>query len=457
MFPQDDSPFPISITAPLYLFRSYLLKYRRLSALNGLAIFLYRHINNSIERIDFTSELFNRTGDEQRVDELNQRADEIIYERCRSLGVAPHLDASELYGIVGEMALSFGCLTLLEKQGLTSFPTPKIYAKPGAKVANSCFLNYWRDHLVFVDRFDEIDNFSAEIEEQSWRFCSWKLPDGSVRHHDDILTYALCRWESLDNPPLFSLTKEHRERGEHEAAKLGLPKGAWHVCLHVREEGYHSGHTDLISADRNAQIESYFPAIEAIVAQGGWVVRMGDASMSPLPPMEGVIDYPFSPHKSDWMDVYLTATSRFLLGTASGLFLIPTFFGVPNVITNQTPLSQRPYSSKDLFIFKRYRDIRDGKIIPLADACDKPLRGTKNAPFLRGIEVDVIDNTADEIKDVTLEMLERLDGISTIDGKTQRQRKAFDQLTGHDFGFPVPQVGAKFIKSLSYLLDELVH
>ena len=451
LFTKEDKPYPASSTAAIHLFRTHLLQKRRLVALNDLAEFLISHINTSIERIDFTAELFNRAGNEQRVDELNQLADEILNKRCQTQKDSRYLDASELYGIVGEMALSFGCLTLLEKLELSQFPAPKIYAQPDASVANLCFLDYWRDHLEFAENPEEMEELPDETHKQAWRFCSWKLPDGSVRHHDDVLTYALCRWENLGNPPLFSLKSEHRDRGNETIQKLGLPKDAWHVCLHVREQGYHNDHTDLVSSDRNVKIESFFPAIEAITKRGGWVVRMGDRSMSPLPPMEGVIDYPFSEHKSDWMDVYLTATSRFLLGTASGLFLIPTFFGVPNIITNQTPISQRPYSSKDLFIFKRYRDMRDGKIIPLADSCTMPLRGTKNAPFLRGIEVDVIDNTAEEIGDVTLEMLDTLDGKQQTDKEATNLRQQLNQLTGHDFGFPVPQVGASFIKSVADL------
>ena len=62
--------------------------------------------------------------------------------------------------------------------------------------------------------------------------------------------------------------------------ELGLPPDAWYVCFHVREGGY-SGDFDNI---RNCDIDNYVEAMQYITSKGGWVVRMGDASMKILPP-----------------------------------------------------------------------------------------------------------------------------------------------------------------------------
>ena len=40
--------------------------------------------------------------------------------------------------------------------------------------------------------------------------------------------------------------------------------------------------------------------------------------MTPLPNINGLIDYPFSNLKSEFMDIFLAATSKFVVGTASG-------------------------------------------------------------------------------------------------------------------------------------------
>ena len=95
--------------------------------------------------------------------------------------------------------------------------------------------------------------------------------------------------------------------------------------------------------------------------------------------------------------------------------------------------------------------MQNGKTIPLADACAPPIRGTKNAPFLRGLEVDVIDNTAEEIRAVTAEMLGRLEGKPNLTESEDSLQQRFNQLTGHDFGFPVPRLGSQFIRSIEDL------
>ena len=444
----DGTPLSPSVKNAIYLFRTHLLKQRRLNALNALAEVLLTIAGDHLETLKFITELFNRAGNEQKVDEINCQIDEAFSTECRNSATKGVFDATRMSGIIGETAISFGCLTLLERLDASTFPAPQILVPDDAPVANRCFWDYWQDHLEIVSR---APSGSSPEAQKPWRFCSWRLPDGTIRHHDDVLTYALCRWEHQGNPPLMALKDRHSEACASRALDLGLPEDAWHVCLHVREKGFHDDHTDLVSSDRNADIETYYPAIEEIVSRGGWVVRMGDRAMTPLPPMKGVIDYPFSDVKSDEMDVYLTATARFFLGTASGLFLVPTFFGVPVVITNQTPISQRPYSSRDLFIFKRYRDMQNGKTIPLADACAPPIRGTKNAPFLRGLEVDVIDNTAEEIRAVTAEMLGRLEGKPNLTESEDSLQQRFNQLTGHDFGFPVPRLGSQFIRSIEDL------
>jgi len=69
---------------------------------------------------------------------------------------------------------------------------------------------------------------------------------------------------------------------------------------------------------RNANISDYTDAMRAIVARGGWCIRVGDPTMRPLDPIPGVVDYARSSSKSDWMDLFLCARCRFFLGNTSG-------------------------------------------------------------------------------------------------------------------------------------------
>jgi len=72
------------------------------------------------------------------------------------------------------------------------------------------------------------------------------------------------------------ITATERERARTIMEQFGLPRAAKYVCVHAREEGFYRHvvpptHNTL----RNADVMTYRAAIEYLVRQGFWVVRMG--------------------------------------------------------------------------------------------------------------------------------------------------------------------------------------
>lgn len=114
--------------------------------------------------------------------------------------------------------------------------------------------------------------------------------------------------------------------------QLGIPPNAWFVCLHVRESGFRNdkGRREY----RNSNINSYIPAINHITSNGGWVVRMGDDSMSKLPNLKNVIDYPHTSFKSELMDLVLIKLCYFFIGCQSGIFDVAKLFNKPVLLVN---------------------------------------------------------------------------------------------------------------------------
>jgi putative glycosyltransferase (TIGR04372 family) len=144
-----------------------------------------------------------------------------------------------------------------------------------------------------------------------------------------------------------------------------------------------------------------------IVRRGGWVVRMGDKSMPPLPPMAGVVDYARSPHKSYRADVVLTASSRLFIGCASGLCHMPMTFGVPTLLanwcSNQLPL----FSKNDRYIPKRLRERETKRELSFAEMLDPPtLAAAYSGTRLISRGLEWMDNTPDEIRDAVAEALD---------------------------------------------------
>ena len=235
--------------------------------------------------------------------------------------------------------------------------------------------------------------------------------------------------EESGREPLLKLPDKYDAAGRELLAKHGMPEDAWFVCFHARSGGYHA---DLLAGNlthyRNSNIEGYMPAMEAVRDRGGWVVRIGDSSMPPLPEMEGVIDYAVSDWREDWIDVFLLARSRFLVCVPSGPCAVAQAFGVPIVGVNWFPFGDWQYSSRDIMIFKPYRRSDDGSYLTVSEMVGPPVRGllAKNAFDARGIEV--IENSPDDIRATVVEMMDKCDGRSDYSAEDDDLQQRFKAL-----------------------------
>ena len=95
-------------------------------------------------------------------------------------------------------------------------------------------------------------------------------------------TVRLQKWENqLAEKLPVRLRKNSYEQGNNNLLEMGLSSDDWFVCIHVRESGFRN---DAARREyRNANIDNYVKACERIIEKGGWVIRMGDNSMKPLP------------------------------------------------------------------------------------------------------------------------------------------------------------------------------
>jgi putative glycosyltransferase (TIGR04372 family) len=234
------------------------------------------------------------------------------------------------------------------------------------------------------------------------------------------------QWEAEGRPPLLKLSEYCRERGLRCLQTLGVPPDAWFVSLHVRDTGQSA--SDHLHGIRNADITTYEAAIRAIVARGGWVIRMGDPLMKPMQAMPQVIDYAQSKHRSDWMDVFLCAACRFFIGTQSGLGHVPTTFGVPAVITNWMSHLTPPWGGQNLYITKRFWSEKANRYLTFAEIIQSGLGFAQLSLCFTRQGVRVEDNSPEDIKDVVEEMLDRFDGSAFCHEADKSLAEEFNRL-----------------------------
>lgn len=351
---------------------------------------------------------------------------------------------------IGHLCVEPDCY--LKEEILGEHPKFKaLILAPRGSVANEHILSYWKPYIKFISS----PLLCAILKPlTNNRFTTY-----NILRYANVINYAAdypriqARYNKSGRGALLALTDLDICRGRDLLQKLGMPRDAWFVCVHCREEGYISGEGQTY---RNADITSYLPAIEAIIERGGWVVRLGDPSMKKFPTNKYIIDYAHSDDKSDWADVFLGAACKFFLGSASGLSGISHVFGIPSAITNQAPISVvLPYLSKDLGIPKLFYSQAEGRYLNFVELFGSSIGNFRFDSLYKEAGICVIDNTSEDIKELAMEMLDRIDSridYTAEDDILQNNFKLLMNSNHYSCNSPA-RVGRAFLKKYSFLLS----
>jgi putative glycosyltransferase (TIGR04372 family) len=321
----------------------------------------------------------------------------------------------------------------------------------GLSHGNRCLVDHWRNHFTLVAAEEQMPFSPEYLRYTAKNIYLEPLSDGVDNYFWQAYAEISRAWEQGGFGPLLALSHEELRRGDIALESLGVPKNAWYVCLHARSAGYKNMHDDLHDT-LNADIYSYDLAVGAIVERGGWVIRMGDPSMPQLPPMTNVIDYAHSRQKSALMDIFLCATCRFYVGTSSGLAYVPPLFGVRSVLTNWFPVGTRPLNSDDLFIPKLHQYDADNRYVPFADSLAPPLGHIHARHTLAALGISVKDNTREDLRDIVIEMIDRLDNRLVDAADDEPLQARFNAVADTSRSYGNARIGRDFIRKHENLL-----
>ncbi len=390
--------------------------------------------------IEYQEELAKKAG----VDQYNFRfmhAEPLF----STIGHTADLDAWIKYGILG-LRPSWKSLILVEP-----------YLKDNA--INQCLLDYFTPYVDFVEdpvKLSQLRPLARDLLAHR-DFSPYYRDKKVIPYSHSAIVWIQSEWEKQGRKPLVQLTDEHKLRGWEMLDKIGIPNDAWFVTIHVRESGFKGK-----EAYRDSDIVTYLKAVEEVTSRGGWVIRVGDASMSPLPAMENVFDYALSSAKNDWMDVFLLAAARFMIGSSSGPTTLSYVFGVPIAMTNNLPTAATYLSQQDLFLPRLMRRIDDQRFLNLEELMTKPYNmAAWDTVFTNVLGVDPIPNTSEEIADLVREMLDKLDGNISYTEEEESLQQRFKSLTAEREvmiglpGFNVQcRLGRHFLNQHQHLLGQ---
>lgn len=205
-----------------------------------------------------------------------------------------------------------------------------------------------------------------------------------------------------------SLRKNNIKRAERKLGEMGISEDDWFVCVHAREGGFKN---DARRREyRNMQINNYIKAFERIIEKGGWVIRIGDDTMTKLPEMERVIDYPFTKYKSDLMDVFLINKCRFFIGCQSGPLDIASLFQKPTLIVNMVNWTYNyPWFNNCRGILKKFYSNTKKRILTVKEIFEGPWSLQDIYGDVNQNGYKLYENSAGEIEDAVIEYIDLLE------------------------------------------------
>lgn len=262
-----------------------------------------------------------------------------------------------------------------------------------------------------VAKVDRDSDLRERVREARSRVCARletvrrPTPPGREVHHGyDV------RELSATHPLTVSLSAGEDAEARAFAQAIGLLDRAF-VVLHVRDGGSkRDAETGGFARDvaRDAQIESYFEAIDALVALGFAVVRIGDPGMVPVS-RPGVIDLATHPEHTLLHDLWCVKNCRFFIAGDSGPYMLSWLFNVPCLAVNITNvLGVFPLRRADLYLIKAVQETATGRIVPLSEMLTDEFIGPLRRRLNKEKAFRYVDNAAADIRDAAVEMVEGL-------------------------------------------------
>ncbi len=260
--------------------------------------------------------------------------------------------------------------------------------------------------------------------------------------------------------PNIKFTSSEEEHGVRELKKLGIPSGSSFICFHSRDSAYlrtiDKGHNWNYHNFRDSSIQNYVLAAEEMAQRDCYAIRLGSIVKERIKSSnQKVIDYACDGMRTDFLDIFLSSKCRFTLCSDSGISSPSEIFKRPMVYVNWTILKNISiYVSKGLCIFKKFYLKDEDRYMTFPETMNLELGGEDTNEILTKLNLELIENTPEEISDVTIEMDERLNGswVTTEEDK-KLQDRFWALFPPFKLKSPDLLIGANFLRKNKYLLS----
>lgn len=327
---------------------------------------------------------------------------------------------------IGHFALETELLLLEQESGIAPRPPRSIdiwYAPE--PIANRVIYEMWKRVMRIWPNWLMVPVFRLN-----------SLIYGSAAHRIPNTTSTCLDVHNLIDryPSHLTFTQSEILQGRKVLAQMGIKPTDRFVCFIVRDAAYTKTafpEKDMSYHDyRNCDVDDYVLGAETLADRGLFVLRMGSIVAKPLISKNPrVIDYANSKFRNEFMDIFLGANCEFCVSDGLGFYAIPALFRRPNAYVNYSPFFMF-YSSRlcDLGIAKTVSDVITGRRLNLSEMDARGVTEFSRTSQFTGAGIVATSNTRFEIRDLMLEMLDRLEGKWIPQaGDDERQRKFWEK------------------------------
>jgi putative glycosyltransferase (TIGR04372 family) len=297
------------------------------------------------------------------------------------------------------------------------------------------------------------------------------IPNGAVHEIGNNTQNDRDVHSLLDKtPPHLAFTEKEEVKGQANLILMGIPLGAKFICLIVRDSAYLENQLkregDWSYHDyRDCDVKNYVLVAEALADLGYYVIRMGvkvNEAINSDHPL--IIDYATNGMRNDFMDIYLGAKCAFCLSNATGFDAVPSIFRRPIAFVNFVPVEYFPtFSNRLLGIFKHHFSIKSNRNLSLREILMNDAGSSLMTSNYESKDILLIENTPEEIRDVAIEMHERINGTWQLHDDDELLQQKFWEIFPVDAvdinkGVPIhglihSRFGASFLRNNQWWLE----
>ena len=293
----------------------------------------------------------------------------------------------------------------------------------------------------------------------------WECHDiGENTQMDRDIHHLLDRF-----PPHLKFTPAEESKGAAGLRAIGIEQNAKFVCLLVRDSAYLKSHQPAVDYSyhdyRDCNVHNFIMASEELARRGYYVVRMGVVVKEPMKSKNPrVIDYEARGMRTEFMDIYLGSKCEFCISVGSGFDALPYIFRRPIVFVDHVPPGYLfTFGSQFIGLTKHYFSTVKGRCLTLAEILSEGLGFAYHVDEYAACGIQLVENTPEEIRDVVVEMVQRLEGSwqpHCDDEELQRRFWSIFPSNSIRNGKPLhgeirSRFGASFLRSNRWWLDSL--